>query len=118
MSARPFYEMIYHAEGWTLADAFRPQPGWGTRRFTVPLAKLGEHDEADIVEAAGDTKHAPPRYRLTSVTLYPAEGEPRVIWSTPADPRIKGFVTPAPALPLPHQQPGETPDQPDEGQKT
>jgi hypothetical protein len=79
--------MIYHIEGWTLADAFRPQPGWGTRRFTVKLADLGEHTQAELLGAAHNG--APPRYRLTSVTLHPAHGEKRVLWSTPPDPRLK-----------------------------
>lgn len=87
MSARPFYEMVYHCEGWTLADAFRPQPGWGTRRFTVKLADLGEHTEREIVGVA--RQHTPERYRLTSVVLHPEQGEQRVIWSTPPDPRFK-----------------------------
>lgn len=81
VSARPFYEMVYHVEGWTLADAFRPQPGWGTRRFTVKLSDLPAHTEQEFVNMARQA--APERYRLTSVTLYPERGEGRVIWSTP-----------------------------------
>jgi hypothetical protein len=87
MSARPFYETIYHREDWRLADAFKPQPGWGTRKFTVKAEDLGEHTEQELVDAA--RLHAPTGHRLTSVTLYPIEGEPRVIWSTPPDPRMK-----------------------------
>jgi hypothetical protein len=90
MSARPFYETIYHCEGWTLADAFRPQPGWGTRAFTVKLADLPEHTEQQFVDMARQA--APDRYRLTSVTLYPAEGEKRVIWSTPPCPTSKALA--------------------------
>lgn len=85
--SRPFYETIYHVEGWTLADAFRPQPGWGVRRFTVKVADLGEHTEQELIDAA--RAHAPQRHRLTSVTLYPADGPERVIWSTPPDQRFK-----------------------------
>lgn len=87
MSARPFYETVYHVEGWTLADAFRPQPGWGTRTFTVRLADLPEHTEQQFVEMARQA--APERYRLTSVSLYPADGDKRVIWSTPPCPMFK-----------------------------
>lgn len=86
MSARPFYEMIYHVEGFTLADAFRPQPGWGTRRFTAKVANLGEHTLEGLVAAA--QQQAPARYRLTGVMLY-EEGKDAVwLWSIPADPRF------------------------------
>lgn len=88
---RPFYETVYHCDGWTMADAMRPTPRWGTRRFTVPVAALGEHTEADLIEAA--KRKAPPRHRLTSVTLYPVEGPERVIWSTPPDPRFTSTKT-------------------------
>lgn len=81
MSARPFYEMVYHVEGYTLADAFRPYPGWGTRRFTVKAADLGEHTRAELLRAAHDG--APERYRLTSVSIYEPGQERRVLWSTP-----------------------------------
>jgi hypothetical protein len=90
MIGRPFYETIYHLEGWTLADAFRPQPGWGTRTFRVNAADLGEHTEQEVVDAARE--HAPARYRLTSVKLYPADGADRVIFSKPPDAR---FARPA-----------------------
>lgn len=96
MSTRPFYEMIYHVDGWTLADAFRPQPGWGTRRFSVGADKLGDHTESDLVVAA--RHHAPPNHRLTSVTLYPAEGPERVIWSTPPCPLCKALAKAAPGV--------------------
>lgn len=95
MIGRPFYETICHVEGWTLADAFRPQPGWGRRTFRVNVADLGEHTEQELVEAARE--HAPERHRLTRVTLYAADGADRVIWSTPPDPRARKLLTAAPA---------------------
>lgn len=87
MSARPFYRTTYHREDWRLADAFRLQPGWGSRVFTVRLADLGQHTEDEIVDVA--RQHAPAGYRLTSVELFPSEGPTREIWSTPPDARLK-----------------------------
>lgn len=98
MRPHPFYETIYHVEGYTLADAFRPQPGWGTRTFHVPVEALGEHTEQEVVAEA--RKHAPERHRLTCVRLYPAEGEPRVIWSTPACPEVRAMAKAAPGVPV------------------
>lgn len=89
MSVRPFYEIVYHVEGWTLADAFRPQPGWGTRTFTVKASDLGEHTTDDLISTA--RLHAPPRHRLTSVSIYPEGEERRVLWSTLPDPRLKNW---------------------------
>lgn len=86
MIRRPFYETTYHCDGWRLADAFRPQPGWGTRTFRVNVADCGEHTEQQLLEAA--RQGAPDRHHLTSVKLYAeAAGDDRVIWSTPPDPR-------------------------------
>lgn len=86
MSARPFYEMIYHVEGWTLADAFRPTPGWGTRTFTAKVESLGEHTLDELVAAA--QQQAPSRHRLTGVRLYEEGKEAAWLWSIPADPRF------------------------------
>lgn len=93
---RPFYETIYHREDWTLADAFRPQPGWGSRRFTVSLADLDEHVEEEFVDVARQS--APEHYRLTQVTLYPAAGPERVIWSTPPDARMRKAPSAIPGM--------------------
>lgn len=92
MSARPFYETIYHRNDWRLADAFRPQPGWGRRRFTVPAAALEGLTEADLI--AGAQASAPEGYRLTSLSIHPEGGSDRVIWRTAPDTR---FTPPAAA---------------------
>ena len=99
MSARPFYETIYHVEGYTLADAFRPQPGWGTRVFQVPKAALGEHTEQEVVDEA--RKHAPPHYNLTSVSIYEEGKDRRVIWSTPPSPEARAMAKAARGVALP-----------------
>lgn len=81
MSRAPFYETVYHCNDWTLADAFRPQPGWGCRRFTVSTSGLEGVSESNLIAAAQEA--APEGYRLTSLSIYPAHGPERVIWSTP-----------------------------------
>ena len=86
MSARPFYETVYHRNDWTLADAFRPQPGWGSKTFTVPVAALGDMSEASLIAAAKDA--APSNHRLTKISLYPLGGDEQIIWSAPPDPRF------------------------------
>jgi len=87
---RPFYETVYHCNDWTLADAFRPQPGWGSRTFTAPAAALGEMTEPALIGAAKEA--APEGYRLTKLSLHPVDGAERIIWSTAPDPRFKkGF---------------------------
>jgi hypothetical protein len=87
MSHRPFYRTVYHRDDWTLADAFRPQPGWGSRAFTASVADLGDMSEAALIAAAREA--APEGHRLTSVSLYPADGPERVIWSTAPDLRLR-----------------------------
>ena len=93
MSARPFYKTVYHRNDWHLADAFRPKPGWGRRTFTVPAAALGGMSEPDLISGAKEA--APEGYRLTSLSLYPADGPERVIWSTPPDARFAKQKEPA-----------------------
>jgi hypothetical protein len=97
MSRRPFYETIYHRNDWTLADAFRPQPGWGSRAFSTPVEAFGSHTEAELIEGAKAS--APEGYRLTQISIYPADGPERVIWGTAPDPRFaNGFVLATPTL--------------------
>lgn len=91
--SRPFYRTIYHRNDWTLADAFRPQPGWGSRTFTAPVAALEGMSEARLIGAAREA--APEGYRLTSLSVFPVDGDERVIWSTSPDPRFR--PSPAPA---------------------
>lgn len=86
MSRTPFYEAVYHREDYTLADAFRPQPGCGRRRFRCDVATLGDHTESQLLAVAHET--APNGHRLTSLSLYPSDGDEKVIWSTSPDPRL------------------------------
>ena len=86
MIARPFYETVYHRDDWTLADAFRPQPGWGSRVFATPGTAFGEHTQKELIEGAKAS--APPQHRLTRLSIYPLEGPERIIWSTPPDARF------------------------------
>ncbi|MDP9992033.1 hypothetical protein J2W28_001061 [Variovorax boronicumulans] len=86
MSARPFYTTVYHRIDWRLADAFRPQPGWGSRVFTAPVAALGGMSESALLQAAHQI--APEGHRLTSLSIHPADGADRIIWSTPPDARM------------------------------
>lgn len=54
--------MEYRIKGYTIADAVRPNPFWGSRRFTVDTDTLGTEDMESITEAARDT--APDGYEL------------------------------------------------------
>jgi len=90
----PFYEMVYHRKDFTLADALRPQPGWGRRRFTVSASLLGDHTEQEALAAANEPDSVPPGYRLTRLALFPADGPERVIWSTAP---VSGARQPVPA---------------------
>lgn len=89
--SRPFYETVYHREDWTLADAFRPQPGWGCRVFTAPEAALLGMAEPALIGAAREA--APKGYRLTKLSIHPVEGGERIIWSTSPDPRFNRAST-------------------------
>lgn len=96
--SRPFYETVYHRKDWTLADAFRPIPGWGMRRFTCPVGALPSSLTDD--ELVQLTKEAAPEgYRLTSLTICPEGGPDRVIWGTAPDPRFAASQPPAAATP-------------------
>lgn len=86
MSRVAFYEIVYHRNDWQLADAFKPQPGWGRRRFTTAVAAMGDCSEQEVLDQAH--KSAPVGHRLTSLSVYPTDGAERVIWSTPADKRF------------------------------
>lgn len=60
-----FYRMRYLRDSYTLADAFRPQPGWGSKVYTAEAAALGEHTDQDVIRAAQET--APPGYWLQHI---------------------------------------------------
>ncbi len=69
-----FYETTYRIDGYTLADAFRPQPDWGTMRFRVSASELPEHTDQDVVDAA--RKGAPVGYWLQRVEAI--GGDPHI----------------------------------------
>lgn len=85
--SRPFYRTVYHRNDWTLADAFRPQPGWGSRAFTVPAHVLEGVSNDVLIRGAKEA--APEGHRLTSLSLFPVGEDERVIWSTAPDPRFR-----------------------------
>lgn len=89
ISGEPYYETVYHRNDWTLADAFRPQPGWGCRRFATPVSAFdqqpGVTDQALVDGAKGA---APEGYRLTRLSLCSDSTPARVIWSASADARF------------------------------
>ena len=55
----------YRVKGYCLADAFRPQPGWGYRNFYVDSDKLGTDVIEEIKTAAIQT--APNGYEFISI---------------------------------------------------
>jgi hypothetical protein len=60
------FEIEYHCHGYTLADAFRSNPRWGRRIFTVDGDKIGVNDPEQIKALAIET--APVGYELHRVT--------------------------------------------------
>lgn len=46
------YYVTYLADCYILADAFRPEPGWGSRVMRVDAATLPPHTEEEIIQAA------------------------------------------------------------------
>ena len=57
-----YYYMEYRRKDYTLADAFKPQPNWGRRRFSVPANTVGISTDRELIAAARDT--APDEYEL------------------------------------------------------
>lgn len=83
---RAYYEAEYHRTDWTLADAFRTQPGWGMKTRLVPADTLPPgHTDAQLIEAAQSA--APEGFRLTRLTYSSWQGE-RVLFHTSADARL------------------------------
>ena len=74
MSGVDIYYVRYLCNGYTLADAFRPQPAWGVRTSKVKAAPLGEHTDDDIINAAKET--APDGYWLQHIEAI--GGDPHV----------------------------------------
>lgn len=74
-----FYDATYLADCYILADAFRPQPGWGKRVTRVQADALPPHTDADIVEAA--ELGASPGYWLQRLEACGGEPHHRVVMS-------------------------------------
>jgi LAS superfamily LD-carboxypeptidase LdcB len=55
----------YRVKGYSLADAFRPNPKWGKRAFYADSDKLGTDDIEAVKEAAIAT--APDGYEFFSI---------------------------------------------------
>lgn len=68
------YYLRYLCDSYILADAFRPSPHWGAKRYTVEAAALGEHTDEDVIRAAQES--APSGYWLQHVEAI--GGEPPV----------------------------------------
>jgi len=49
------YQIKYRVIGFKIADAFRPDPHWGKRIFTIDTDKLGIDDAREIERAARET---------------------------------------------------------------
>lgn len=69
-------------QDYTLADAFRPHPGWGTQQFTCPDDKAVGVSDADLI--AGARANKPNGYRLQSVIERKTGVQDRVLWCEPA----------------------------------
>lgn len=70
------YEMTYLRDGYTLADAVRPDPRWGKRIFRCEVDQ--PHPDTEIVQAARDT--APAGYWLHRVHAYGGDPHERVLY--------------------------------------
>lgn len=57
----------YRKKGFTVADAFRRDPEWGMRNFTVDPKDLSTTDKEEIERAARQT--APEGYELLRITF-------------------------------------------------
>lgn len=89
------YYMRYLCDGYILADAFRPTPGWGSKGYHVEADKLPPHTDAEIVRCAQES--CPPGYWLQHVE---AIGGPRgrrdlfkkaVPWSRSEPPNVRAM---------------------------
>lgn len=92
------YRLRYLCDGYTVADAFRPVPGWGAKAYTVQADALGEHTDADVIQAARET--APRGYWLQHVEAIGGEPHRRdvfkqaVPWSRNEPPNVGGEAGP------------------------
>lgn len=84
------YYLRYLCDGYTMADAFRPHPGWGSKGYTVEASQLGEHtDDDDIIRCARET--APPGYWLQHIEAIGGEPPRRDVFKKSV---LKGIILP------------------------
>jgi len=78
------YQIRYRRKDYILADAFRPQPGWGYKGYTVDSDKLECDDIQSIYDAA---IKSPPNddYGLFSVRALPYCDENPIMYGPEAD---------------------------------
>ena len=72
------YYLRYLCDGYTLADAFRPQPNWGAKCYTVDGDQLGAHTDINLIEAA--KRSAPAGYWLNRIETFGGPDHGRVVF--------------------------------------
>jgi hypothetical protein len=70
------YAITYLCGGYTLADAVRPDPLWGKRRFGADVTE--PHTDAEIIKAARDS--APAGFWLHRLEALGGEPHLRVVY--------------------------------------
>lgn len=80
--AKPsMYRLRYLRNGYTIADALRPQPDWGAKRYTVEAEPLGDHTDQDLIKVAHET--APEGYWLHLIEAIGGEPHVRQVYKRP-----------------------------------
>lgn len=82
-----FYDARYLVDDYTLADAFRPQPGWGSKTSRVCADGWPEHTDEEVIDAA--RRSAPTGYWLQSIEAIGGEPHIRVLLAVPVPLRAK-----------------------------
>lgn len=67
------YFMEYRVRDYTLADAFRPNPNWGKKRFSVSAEFVGSTADEELIEAAQQS--APKDYVLARLWAVGPDGD-------------------------------------------
>lgn len=82
--------MIYCRDGYTLADAFRPQPSWGKRSFSADID--ANTPDAEIIKEAD--KLSPQGYWLQRIEVIGGDPHVRVAFAKPVPFTTKKAPTP------------------------
>lgn len=75
------YRLRYLCNGYTIADALRPQPDWGAKRYTVETEPLGDHTDQDLIKVAHET--APEGYWLHLIEAIGGDPHVRQVYKRP-----------------------------------